>query len=623
MPAASRFVIRLAFLLILSATAPAVWAAKPTPVAAQPPPLQPLLAGEFALQAGKLDEASASYLAAARAARDVALAERATQIALVGKNDGRAREALALWRLLAGNDAAAASGIAVAEATLALHAGDLAAATRSLTGLLKQPGDDGWRHALGAIAGGATSAKQAADVLERLLDAGSLPNTLQAWLAFGGLAQRLDRPQLAERIVAEVVRRFPGDPRVALLHASQLRDAGKRDQARALIDTLRDAATADADLRVAVAQEYDALGDSRAAAATLARGPQDDQSYALRAALLAKAEDTASLQSLYDELARDAVRPDPQRRLLLGQVAEFLKKYDAALGWYASVPGGAQRWAARLRSASVVHELGRHAEAFDQLRALEQDGAAEDDVRRDAYLLEAGLWQKDHDDVRQADAFARGLGAFPDEPDLLYARALAWERRDDIARAEADFRKILVVQPENVAALNALGYTLADRTDRYREALALIDRARAAEPTNGAIVDSYGWVLYRLGRPADALTELQRAYALQKDPEIAAHVGEVLWALGRRVEALRYFDEARKLDPESRALQRALQKTGARLVPAAAAPIAVPATSIAPVPTAARRAPAAAKPASAMPATAPASKSARAAPGKPASEARP
>ena len=131
----------------------------------------------------------------------------------------------------------------------------------------------------------------------------------------------------------------------------------------------------------------------------------------------------------------------------------------------------------------------------------------------------------------------------------------------------ADFlrqvNEILVAEPDNVAALNALGYTLADRTDRYQEALELINRARAAAPDNAAIIDSYGWVLYRLGRKEEALTELRRAYALQKDAEIAAHVGEVLWVMGRRDEARRYFDEAREIDPDNRALKRALEKTGA------------------------------------------------------------
>jgi Flp pilus assembly protein TadD len=156
------------------------------------------------------------------------------------------------------------------------------------------------------------------------------------------------------------------------------------------------------------------------------------------------------------------------------------------------------------------------------------------------------------------DAFARGLGAFPDDGALLYARSLTWERRDDIARAEADLRKVLVAEPDNVAALNALGYTLADRTTRYGEALQLIDRARVAEPDNPAIIDSYGWVLYRLGRTREALVELRRAFTMQKDPEIAAHLGEVLWVSGDKAEARRVLDEARKLDPENRSLQRAL-----------------------------------------------------------------
>ncbi|MCR6495605.1 tetratricopeptide repeat protein [Thermomonas sp. S9] len=151
----------------------------------------------------------------------------------------------------------------------------------------------------------------------------------------------------------------------------------------------------------------------------------------------------------------------------------------------------------------------------------------------------------------------------PDNLELLYARALMWERQDQIDRAEADLRRVLVIAPDNVAALNALGYTLADRTTRYREALELIDRARVADPGNAAIIDSYGWVLFKLGKPRDALEQLRRAYALQKDPDIASHLGQVLWVLGRKDEARRYFDDARRRDPGNRSLQRALRETGA------------------------------------------------------------
>lgn len=519
--------------------------------------LEPLLVAEFELQAGRLDAAAAGYLEAARAARDPGLAQRATSIALLAKDDARATAALELWRRLGGTG----GEMLAAQAALALRKQDERAAGRHLRALL-QSSKDGWRQALGVIGGGARDPVQAARVLDGLVRSGRIPNELQAWLAFGGLAQRLEQAELAERIVAEVVERFPGEPRVALLRASQLREGGKPEEARRVLESVIDHASGDADLRLAIAAEYDNLGDLKAAAAVLALGPQDDQTYTLRASLLARGEDQAALLDLYQELGKNAAKPDPQRRLLLGQMAEFLDRFDEALAWYRGVAGGPQRWLARLRSASVLNELKRGDEAFAQLREMQADAAAPDEARRDAYLLESGLHQKGDDRGAELEALARGLAAFPDDPEILYARALVWERRDDIARAEADFRQILVADPDSVAALNALGYTLADRTTRYQEALDLINRARAAEPDNAAIIDSYGWVLYRLGRNEEALGELRRAFALQKDAEIASHLGEVLWILGKRQEARKYLDEARKLDPDSRALRRVLEKTG-------------------------------------------------------------
>jgi len=519
--------------------------------------LEPTLAGEFALQAGKLDEAARAYFEAARVGNDATLAERATRIALLAKDDKRATQSLALWRRLGGD----VRSQAAAEATLALRRGDERTARKQLNSLMAAD-DGGWQQVLGVLGVGARDPEQSARLLGQLLDDGRIPDRLQAWLAFGGLAQKLDQEGLAQRIVDEVVKRFPGEPRVALLRASQLRQDGKPEEARKVLATLDPALLLVPELRMAVAAEYDELGDYTAAATTLAKGPQDDQTYALRASLLARAEDKTALVALYEELRRDAAKPEPDRRLLLGRMAEFLERFDEALEWYRGVPGGNARWAARLRAANVLHELKRGSEAYKALRDLQADAAAPEEARRDAYILEADLSQRDGNGAGELDAFARGLAAFPDDPDILYARALGWERRDDIARAEADFRKILVADPDSTAALNALGYTLADRTTRYQEALELIDRARTAEPGNAAIIDSYGWVLYRLGRKDEALAELRRAFALQKDPEIGAHVGEVLWDLGRKDEARRYFEEARKLDPDNRALQRALKKTG-------------------------------------------------------------
>ena len=557
MPKPTPIAVR-AFAVLLAVASPALRAAMPVGDA-HAGALEATLAGEYALQGGQLQEAATWYLRAARAAAgDAALAERAARIALLAGDDATAAEALALWRQRAPRTLA----MRAIETSLALRRGDEASATELAVALAAAP-DDGWRHALGALASGGSDLERTGRVLGRLVDAGAIPPRLDPWLAFAGLAQRLDQEALAERIVDAVVRRFPQEPRVALLRASQLREAGDAAGARLALAPLEEAAAGDEELRYALAAEYDALGDQAAAAVVLGRGPQDEMTRRLRAGLLARAEDQAALEALYAELQEGSARPDPQRRLLLGQVAEFLERHEEALRWYRSVPGGPARLQARLRAAVVLHALERDAEAFESLHALQADADAHEDARRDAYLLEAELHRDAGAPEAEIDAFARGLAAYPDDPELLYARALAWERRDDIARAEADFRQILVAEPDSVAALNALGYTLADRTTRHEEALELIDRARVAEPDNAAIIDSYGWVLHKLGRHEEALVELRRAFALQKDAEIASHVAVVLWVMGRRDEAREFFDKARELDPESRALDRALEQTGA------------------------------------------------------------
>ena len=554
MPAMIR--ITVGTLLFLALAGPAWAARKPAPV---DDALTPVMAGEFALQAGQLPEASRWYLEAAKATEDTGLAELATRVSLLANDDARAAQALKLWRARAPRSLAMRS----AEAVLALRSRNEAAARRELDALLRDSDENGWRYALTVLGTGGRDPALSAKLLDGFVDAGAIPASLQAWLAFGGLAQSLDQPALAERIVGEAVKRFPAEPRVALLHAAQLRQAGNAEEARKILAGLGDAALLVPELRLSIAQQYDALGDPALAAATLARGPQDNQTYGLRASLLAKAEDTMTLGMLYDELRKDASNPDPDRRLLIGQIAEFLKRPQEALEWYRGVPGGPRLTEARLRIANVLFQLDRKGEAFAQVRQLQGDAGADDEARIGAYLLEAELKQKNEDPAGELEVLARGLAAYPDDNALLYARGLAWERGDRIDRAEADLRKILVTDPENVAALNALGYTLADRTTRYQEALELIDRARAAEPDQAAIIDSYGWVLYRLGRNEEALVELRRAFVLQKDPEIAAHIAEVLWFTGKQEEARKFFEEARKLDPENRSLQRALEKTGA------------------------------------------------------------
>jgi len=523
-------------------------------------PLAATLAAEYALHAGALDDAVDWYLHAARAAPESAeLAERAAWIALLGPDDGKAAEALALWSARVPRSQA----IRAAEVELAIRAGKTRKARAELIALLGDVEPPGWPYAMFALGRSGHSPARLAKLIGQLLDADAIPDILPAWVQLGSLAFGMNHDHLAERISEQIVQRFPDEPRVALLRARQLREAGRVEDARVLLDGADVAALKAQGLGIALAAEFEALDDFARAEQLLAEEPQIPQLVALRASLLARSDDRDGLAALYAEWRTQASLPDPAQRLLLGQMAEYLERFDEALDWYEAVPVGEERFRSRLRMAVVLQQLGRRAQAHALARQLQEDAALEQEMRINAYLLEANLYQQDEDVHGESDVFARGLAAWPDALELLYARSMMWERRDEVARAEADLRQMLIIEPENTSALNALGYILADRTRRYAEALALIERARLAEPDNPAIIDSYGWVLYRLGRGKDALVHLRRAWTLSKDAEIAAHMGEVLWALGQRDEARWFFEEARKLEPEHRALQRALQETGA------------------------------------------------------------
>jgi len=519
-----------------------------------------VLAGEYALQAGQLDAAVDWYLKAARAApQDAAVAERAAMLALLADDDAAAAAALALWQV----HAAHTLPVRAAQAQLALRRGKLRPARRELIALLGDADPAGRHLALEVLSRSQQNPARLARLIHQLLDANAMPREWAAWMRLRALADGLRDVTLSARIVSNIIQRFPDAPRLPLLRARALRAQGKPEAARAALAAADEQHLLASGLGLLLVEEYIRLGEFTRAGSVLAQAPQTVQVLGMRAWLFSQTGDGQALLALYTQLREHAGFPGSAQRLLLGQLAEHLERWDEALDWYAAVPAGEERVQARLRSVIVLHRLGQTEAAHMRVRELQDDAQLDQSVRIQACLLEAELRQREGDPAGEAAVFARALAAYPDAPDLLYARSLMWERRDDIARAEADLRLILLAQPDNVVALNALGYILADRTGRYREALALIERARVAEPDNAAIIDSYGWVLYRLGRSEDALIHLRRAYSLQKNAEIAAHVAQVLWTLERRDEARAYFDEARAIDADDRALLRALRETGA------------------------------------------------------------
>lgn len=163
--------------------------------------------------------------------------------------------------------------------------------------------------------------------------------------------------------------------------------------------------------------------------------------------------------------------------------------------------------------------------------------------------------------LERADALLSAtLEIYADNVDLLFARALLSDRQGNLARAEEDLRRIIALEPQNATALNQLGYTLADRTDRHEEALALLERAIAADPEDPAIIDSLAWAQYKLGRYEEALANLERAFAVFPDAEVAAHLGEVLWMMGRHDDANRVWNEALRERPDSAILLNTIER---------------------------------------------------------------
>lgn len=515
--------------------------------------LEPLLQGEFAFQQGDYGMAADQYLAAARASADPAVAERAARIALLANADQVGAAAVERWQQLA-PDAPALPSI---RALLALRRGDAGSAQDALEALLTQP--EGWKQAVQVLAAQPDDVGQAR-LLATLAASPALPAEIDALLAFGGLALRKDLDGLAAELAARATREHPDDPRAWLWLAQVEREQERPDAARAAVQAALALPAIDGSHRLAAAAVLDALGDPSAAAAALAAGEQDDALLAGRAAYLARAESTELLRALYEEVRDDTAPRTAARSYLLGQLAELQDDTAAALAWYAEIEPGPTREQAQLRIAVLQDQAGQPAAAAATLHALQDSDSENGELLVNSYLLESELARKRGDTDAALDALQRGLSVFEDEPELLYARALAAERMGRIDEALADLRRLVALDPDNPDALNALGYTLADRTAEYQEAHRLIEQAMRMKPDNAAVLDSMGWVLHKLGRSHEGLVYLRRSFKLQPDAEVAAHLGEVLWLLGERDEARSVWQQGGKLEADNRALRATLER---------------------------------------------------------------
>jgi len=240
----------------------------------------------------------------------------------------------------------------------------------------------------------------------------------------------------------------------------------------------------------------------------------------------------------------------PEGHYYMGRVEEARGRSDEAIAAYLRVEGGEYFLDAQVRATAIMAANGNLQRARTQLKRMRtQVGSPGDAIK--LYLAEGQL-------LRDGGLYRDGMGLYnraltehPANGDLLYARALMAEKLDRIDLLERDLQMILAEDPDNATALNALGFTLADRNERIPEALGYIERALEVSPDDPTVIDSMGWVQYRMGNYEEAEQFLRKAFDILPDPEIAGHLSETIWVQGNRVEARDMLKEALKSDPEN------------------------------------------------------------------------
>ena len=354
----------------------------------------------------------------------------------------------------------------------------------------------------------------------------------------------------------------PKWPRAKLLEAKIVLQMGNKAAAKTIIKQALALDPNDTDLQMIAARLLTKLGDFSAAGkifTRLVRRQPDYRAAHFELALVKlQLKDAAAARKILLKLAEDSVWRD-RAYLYLGYLESEEKNYDRALEWFDRVieSGGALGEEAGLSAISTAVAGNRNDEAMERLRTLRRR-FPEQAVR--FYMLEAELLTKQQDYQGVIDLMSEGLKVLPGQSELLYTRALSAERLGRLDVLERDLKTILEEDPDDVNALNALGYTLVDQTDRYSEAQGYLDKAIQMKPDDPVIIDSYGWLQYRLGNYQKALEYLQRAYKLNRDTEIAGHLGEVLWVMGRQTDARAIWKEALKQDPDNEALLKVIMR---------------------------------------------------------------
>ena len=377
------------------------------------------------------------------------------------------------------------------------------------------------------------------------------------------VAQAASSASMQERALAEAGRALELRPdwEMAALLQAQIAARTSTAQAVAFLQAFveRNPMARDVKLQLARAlvgeKRYD---EARQIFNQMLQGFPDNPDVVYPVALLAlQQNDLAVAEAQFKHLLTLSIPDKSLAYYYLAQIAEEKGKADEALDFYAKVESGDQLVQARMRGAQLLAGQGKLDEAR---KLLSEANAVSADQSLQLAIAEAALLRKAKQPQAAFDLLDALLEKQPDNPELLYETALLAERLDQMEIMERRLRRLIELQPENGQAYNALGYSFADRGIQLTEARELIEKALALMPNDTFILDSLGWVLYRQGDLPGGLAALERAYGMRDDPEIAAHLGEVLWSMNRKDEAQKLLRAAQKKHPDNEPLADAVKK---------------------------------------------------------------
>jgi tetratricopeptide (TPR) repeat protein len=251
-----------------------------------------------------------------------------------------------------------------------------------------------------------------------------------------------------------------------------------------------------------------------------------------------------------------------QAYLLMSQLSERRKDYAGADSWLTRIDNTDDLVGAQVRRAALLARQGKLPQAREIVRSLPERTA---DEKKQKFLAEVQLLRDAKQYQAAFDMLAQASAAAPSDTDMIYDQAMVAEKLDRLDEMERLLRRLIELKPDNQNAYNALGYSFADRKVRLEEARTLIQKAVQLAPDDPFIADSLGWVEYRLGNTGEAMRILEDAYKRRPDPEIGAHLGEVLWATGQRDRALTIWKEASLADADNETLQETLKRLRVKL----------------------------------------------------------